>query len=52
MLCRRRPEGIELLLEPSDHPAVEPYKSSLVNDGIPAASFKVDDLKKEFERWA
>jgi predicted enzyme related to lactoylglutathione lyase len=31
-------------------PAVPPYKSALVNDGIPAASFKVDDLKKEFER--
>lgn len=50
VVSREAPEGTELLLEPSGHPAVGPYKSSLVNDGIPAASFKVDDLKKEFER--
>jgi len=46
----KAPDGTELLLEPSAHPAVGPYKSALVNDGIPAASFKVDDLAKEFER--
>ncbi|MDE5458670.1 VOC family protein [Bradyrhizobium sp. CSA112] len=50
IVSKEAPEGTELLLEPSEHPAVGPYKSSLVNDGIPAASFKVDDLKKEFER--
>lgn len=44
------PEGTELLLEPSEHPAVVPYKTALVRDGIPAVSFKVDDLKSEFER--
>lgn len=43
-------EGPELLLEPSDHPAVGPYKCALVRDGIPAASFKVDDLCGEFAR--
>lgn len=50
VVSKEAPEGTELLLEPSEHPAVGPYKSSLVNDGIPAASFKVDDLKNEFER--
>ena len=50
VVSKEAPEGTELLLEPSDHPAVGPYKSSLVNDGIPAASFKVDDLNNEFER--
>jgi catechol 2,3-dioxygenase-like lactoylglutathione lyase family enzyme len=50
VVSKEAPEGTELLLEPSEHPAVGPYKSSLVNDGIPAASFKVDDLTKEFER--
>ena len=50
VVSKEAPEGTELLLEPSEHPAVGPYKSSLVNDGIPAASFKVDDLKKEFGR--
>ncbi|MFE3829659.1 VOC family protein [Streptomyces sp. NPDC059092] len=44
------PEGTELLLEPSGHPAVAPYRTALVNDGIPAASFAVDDVRAEFDR--
>ncbi|GAA0646866.1 VOC family protein [Streptomyces thermocarboxydovorans] len=44
------PDGTELLLEPSVHPAVAPYKSALVQDGIPAASFAVDDVRAEYER--
>ncbi len=44
------PDGVELLLEPSEHPAVGPYKKALVADGIPAASFAVDDLDAEYER--
>lgn len=44
------PEGTELLLEPSDHPAVGPYKAALVADGIPAAAFMVDDVNAEHAR--
>ncbi|MFI1677459.1 MULTISPECIES: VOC family protein [unclassified Streptomyces] len=44
------PEGTELLLEPDGHPAVKPYKAALVEDGIPAAAFAVDDVAAEFER--
>ncbi|MEU4682699.1 VOC family protein [Streptomyces xinghaiensis] len=44
------PDGTELLLEPSGHPAVGPYKTALVQDGIPAASFAVDDVRAEFGR--
>ena len=44
------PDGVELLLEPSGHPAVGPYKAALVEDGIPATSFGVDDIQAEFER--
>ncbi len=44
------PDGVELLLEPSDHPAVGPFKDALVADGIPATSFGVDDVHGEFER--
>ena len=44
------PDGTELLLEPSGHPAVQPYKTALVRDGIPAASFAVDDVRAEFDR--
>jgi catechol 2,3-dioxygenase-like lactoylglutathione lyase family enzyme len=50
VVSKEAPDGTELLLEPSEHPAAGPYKSSLVSDGIPAASFMVDDLEKEFER--
>jgi catechol 2,3-dioxygenase-like lactoylglutathione lyase family enzyme len=44
------PDGPELLLEPDGHPAVRPYKEALVADGIPAASFAVDDVPAEFAR--
>ena len=46
----KEPEGVELLLEPDGHPAVRPYKEALVADGIPAASFAVDDVRAEYER--
>jgi len=45
-----QPDGTELLLEPSGHPAVRPYKDALVKDGIPATSFAVDDVQAEFDR--
>ncbi|MGI5478901.1 VOC family protein [Streptomyces lavendofoliae] len=44
------PDGTELLLEPSGHPAVPPYKAALVEDGIPATSFAVDDVHAEYDR--
>lgn len=50
VVSKEAPEGTELLLEPSEHPAVAPFKSALVKDGIPAVSFMVDDLDAEFER--
>lgn len=42
--------GFELLLEPSAHPAVGPFKDALLADGIPSTSFAVDDLQAEYER--
>jgi catechol 2,3-dioxygenase-like lactoylglutathione lyase family enzyme len=44
------PNGTELLLEPDTHPAVKPFKAALVEDGIPAASFAVEDVHAEHER--
>ncbi|EMF30984.1 MULTISPECIES: VOC family protein [Streptomyces] len=44
------PDGTELLLEPSHHPAVKPYRDALVADGIPLAVFAVDDVRAEYER--
>ena len=45
-----QPDGTELLLEPSGHPAAKPFKTALVEDGIPFTSFAVDDVHAEVER--
>ena len=37
--------GVELLLEPDEHPAAKAFKEALVADGIPCASFEVDDVE-------
>lgn len=42
--------GVELLLEPDQHPAAGPFKRALVEDGIPFTSFGVDDVQTEFNR--
>ncbi|MFD3329926.1 VOC family protein [Streptomyces sp. NPDC058701] len=44
------PGGTQLLLEPSGHPAVKPYRDTLVKDGIPLAQFAVEDVHAEYER--
>ena len=44
------PDGPELLLEPSGHPAVKPYRDALREDGIPLAQFAVDDVEAEHAR--
>jgi len=44
------PDGPELLLEPDAHPAAKPFKEALVSDGIPYASFAVEDAQSEFNR--
>ena len=43
-------DGTELVQEPDRHPAVGPFKSALVQDGIPFTSFAVDDVHAEYER--
>ena len=44
------PNGTELLLEPDGHPTAKPFKQALVEDGIPATSFGVDDIHAEYAR--
>jgi hypothetical protein len=44
------PDGVELLLEPDQHPACKPLKEALVADGVPFTQFAVDDVQKEYER--
>jgi catechol 2,3-dioxygenase-like lactoylglutathione lyase family enzyme len=44
------PDGVELLLEPSDHPAVKSFREAIVADGIPYTSFAVGNVQAEYER--
>lgn len=39
-----QPDGVELLLEPDENPAAQAYSKALAEQGIPAASFAVDDV--------
>ena len=50
VISPEEPEGVELLLEPSGHPAVKPFKRALVEDGIPFTSFGVEDVDAEHVR--
>ena len=50
VIASEDPDGSELLLEPNALSAVTPFQSALFSDGIPAASFAVDDLDAGFER--
>ena len=43
-------EGVELVLEPDQHPAARPFKAALVADGIPFTAFTVDDVDAEHAR--
>ena len=43
-------QDVDLLLEPSGHPAVGPYREALAADGIPLASFAVGDIHAEYDR--
>jgi catechol 2,3-dioxygenase-like lactoylglutathione lyase family enzyme len=43
-------DGVELVLEPDEHPAAKPFKNALMSDGIPFTSFAVDDVDSEYER--
>jgi catechol 2,3-dioxygenase-like lactoylglutathione lyase family enzyme len=44
------PDDLELLLEPNDNPIAKEYQNGLFNEGIPAAAFFTNDVKKEYER--
>jgi catechol 2,3-dioxygenase-like lactoylglutathione lyase family enzyme len=46
------PDGTELVLEPDEHPAAQPFKAALVRDGVPFTSFAVEDVRQEFEGLA
>lgn len=43
-------EGTQLLLEPNNNPTAMTYQQSLFSQGIPAASFEVENIEAEYER--
>jgi catechol 2,3-dioxygenase-like lactoylglutathione lyase family enzyme len=45
-----QPDGVELVLEPDEHPAAQAFKQGLVADGIPYNSFSVADVQAEYDR--
>ena len=44
------PDGTQIVLEPSEHPAVKPFRDAIVADGIPFTSFGVKDVQAEYDR--
>ena len=44
------PDGTELLLEPNDNPVAQEYQKGIFDQGIPAASFSVTDIRAEYEK--
>jgi catechol 2,3-dioxygenase-like lactoylglutathione lyase family enzyme len=46
------PDGVELLLEPNDNPAARTFQKAVFEQGIPLATFGVDDIHAEYERLA
>ena len=43
-------EGVELLLEPTGHPAAAPFQNALYKDGIPWTHLYTEDIAAEYER--
>ncbi len=43
-------KGTELVLEPNDNPAAKTYQKTIFEQGIPATSFGVSDVRSECER--
>ena len=43
-------DGVELGLEPNQHPAARTFQEALMADGIPYTAFSVDDIVSEVKR--
>ena len=50
LLAPDNPEGVELLLEPTGHPAAAPFQQALHKDGIPWTHLYTQDIAAEYER--
>ena len=50
VISPEQPNGPELLLEPNENPVAQAYQKGLVEQGIAATSFAVDNVQQEYER--
>ena len=50
VVSKEEPEGVELLLEPSNFEPAKVYRKALYEAGIPATVFSVADIQKEYTR--
>ena len=50
VVSTEEPDGVELGLEPNEHPAVRTFQTALMADGIPFTAFSVDDIESEVAR--
>lgn len=46
------PDGVELLLEPTGHPAAGTFQQALYRDGVPLTQLYAQDLRAEHRRLA
>ena len=50
LVSPEEPDGVELVLEPNQHPASKTFQAALKADGIPYTAFSVDDIEAEVKR--
>lgn len=50
VVAPEEPNGTQLFLAPNDNPAAKTYQESIFKQGVPAATFFVEDVEKEYER--
>lgn len=50
LVSPENPDGVELLLEPTGHPASPIYQKAIYDSGIPLTMFSVDDVRAEYAR--
>ena len=50
LVARDAPDGVELLLEPTGHPASVAFQQALYQDGVPLTQLYTEDLRREYDR--
>ncbi len=50
VVSANHPEGTQLLLEPDENPIARAYTQGLIEQGIPATSFGVENIEEECQR--